>query len=213
MRGAALIVFVGTLAACGGDDGEDRGSDFEPIIAQGVGQDLVELDGLGDRQAVLDIDAEANTDGHGFIEVYVVNDDLEQIGSVLADLTPVAGRHPVVMNPSGGDPAYLDVRSDGGPWTIEIHPISAIDEWDGAPITGTGATLLRYTGDAGMLEYEVQGENAGFVIQTFAIDGWPDGWLADGSAPMSGTAALPAGDRYLALDTGSVAWTMSVEPV
>jgi hypothetical protein len=131
---------------------------FEPGRFQGVGDAVVDIAAFSTVDAIV----HAHHDGAGEFSVYTVDQYGEPMGRLVNSVGNVDGLYPLgwagldrmLAEPHDADvdAMQLDVRADGA-WTIEISPLTEIEQWDGSERSGRDSDIVIWSGPESLMEY------------------------------------------------------------
>ena len=103
--------------------------------------------------------------------------------------------------------------SSSGSWTIEVRPIEAARQWDGAsPITGKGDSVVTLSGGGSGITTIKNKGHSNFAVVAYALDGEYLDLLVNEIGSYNGEVLLPDQDPVL-LVIGAVGGTWSLSAV
>lgn len=223
-HGASAPQPVGTPVAAGPFPPADRpyelvegwqfGPLFEPIIVEGLGDDVITTDArVGSGPVLVEI---AHEDG-GYVGLFPLdkrNKDGEYLfNTTLPDfrgssVTPVPKDRPLRLRLAGKNR-----------WLLRVKPVAAARRLEGV-LSGYGPEAFVYTGDGADLRVDFEGrpgDGGGYVgIQCYGPRGRTGGALGDSDLLLNTTGALkrtvpvPQGPQLLLLSADGP-WTLTVK--
>lgn len=194
MRHTALLVELDEATLPG---------DFDPIRLSGSGDDVLDVSIPGDELAI----AEVTHDGPGYFGITITDADNEYAGLLANEIGTYQGIAPIHLgssNPMRG----LDVDADGT-WTITIKPIAEARDLTDAGLDGTTDDVLDAYRLAGQVVDITHTGDGYFGITAYTDDGDYNGLVANEAGPYEGTQRIPAGTRWLEVDTDGL-WTIEL---
>ncbi|MCX4980746.1 TerD family protein [Streptomyces sp. NBC_00572] len=196
-------------------EGWEFGPVFEPLVAEGFGNDVIALDDrVGDGPVLVEVAQE----GRGYLGLFTLDRrNKDESDFLLNDLLPEFRGSTFAQVPKGRP---LRMRLDAeNRWILRVKPLAAARRLEGT-LHGYGPELLLYLGNGADLRVDVQGspeDGRGYAgIQSYEVEGRTGGGLPhmdlllNEIGPLRQTVPVPRGPQLLHLRAEG-SWTFTVK--
>jgi len=131
--------------------------------------------------------------------------DGEDVDLLVNETDPFEGLVPIDFQ-DGQRTSRLVVKA-GGPWRLEVRPLTSARRFDSA-MSGRGSTVLYYTGDSGVATITGNKARTNFIMESYGVDSGEVDLLVNETDPYKGEIEWPANALIVVRATG--AWSIKV---